>query len=320
MHRDLSHRRAAFRRDLDAGECFAAPGAHNALIARIAQLAGFKSIYMSGAGISNTLLGVPDIGVVGLTEMSLMARYISNAVDLPLIADADTGYGNALGVIRTVREYEMSGVSALHVEDQTSPKRCGNVAGKELTSTEEMQGKIRAACDARSDPNLLIIGRTDAVSVAGFEEAVNRGIAWHKAGADVVYGEGLRTVDELREFARRVPGLKLLNMGGYGETWTTPKLPLSEVRELGYSIVTFPLAVTRATNQAAWDFLHGLFDRGHEFEIEHIDGLTNHPVKNWYQFIGMDGVRRQEELYLPADISRKRYHQGDGYVPAGAEG
>lgn len=308
-------KRAAFRQQLVAGEFFPAPGAHNGLTARIIETAGFPAVYMSGAGVSNTLFGLPDVGLITLTEMAFVARCLVQAVRVPVIADADTGYGNAVGVGRTVREYEAAGVAAIQLEDQMSPKRCGNIAGKELTSIEEMTGKIRAACDARTDPNFLIIGRTDSRSIMGVDEAIRRGQHLAQAGADLVYGEGLRTVEELELFAREVPGLKMMNMGGYARERTTPKVPLEDMRAMGYSVVIFPLAVTRAGTRAMWDFAHGLQAEGTAFEIEHMKGLAGHVVESWYEFTGVEGIRELEEKYMPAAALQSRYAQGDGYVP-----
>ena len=308
-------RRAAFRRQLVDGGFFPTPGAHNGLTARIIETAGFPAVYMSGAGVSNTLFGLPDVGLITLTEMTFVARCIVQSVGVPVIADADTGYGNAVGIGRTVREYEATGVAAIQLEDQVSPKRCGNIAGKELISIEEMTGKIRAACDARSDPNFLIIGRTDSRAIMGIEESIRRGQKLAEAGADLVYGEGLRTVQEHELFAREVPGLKMMNMGGYARERTTPKMPLDDVRAMGYSVVIFPLAVTRAGTRAMWDFAHGLQKEGTAFEAEHIKELAGHPVESWYEFTGVEGIREIEEKYMPAAAVQSRYAQGDGYVP-----
>jgi 2-methylisocitrate lyase-like PEP mutase family enzyme len=311
--------RADFKRRLLAGEFFPAPGAHNGMIAKIVQKAGFPAVYMSGAGVANTLFGMPDVGLITLTEMTFVARCLVQATDLPVIADADAGYGNAVGVGRTVREYEAAGVAAIQLEDQVSPKRCGNIAGKALISIEEMSGKIRAACDARKDPDFLIIGRTDARSIMGLEEAIIRGKAWADAGADIVYGEGLRTVEEHEEFARQVPGVKMMNMGGYARERTTPKMPWDDVRKMGYSIVIFPLAITRAAMREVWDFTHALRAGESTFELAHIESLDGHPVESWYEFTGVDDIRQIEERYLPDTVMAARYAQGDGYVPAQAE-
>lgn len=312
----VESKRAAFRRRLTDGEFFVAPGAHNGLTAKIIEKAGFPAVYMSGAGVANTLFGLPDVGLVTQTEMTFVARCIAQAVDVPVISDADAGYGNAIGVGRTVREYETTGVTGIHIEDQVAPKRCGNIAGKEMVSVEEMAGKIRAAKDARTDPNFLIIGRTDCRTIMGFDESVRRGRALAEAGADIVYGEGLKTQDEFREFAQAVPGLKMMNMGGYARVRTTPKMPLEDMRAMGFSMVIFPLAVTRAGTRAAWDFAHGLMKGGTAFEVEHIKTLEGHPVESWYEFSGVNEIREREEKYLPAQSMQARYAQNDGYVPS----
>jgi 2,3-dimethylmalate lyase len=311
----VESKRASFRRRLMEGEFFVAPGAHNGLTAKIIEKAGFPAVYMSGSGVANTLFGLPDVGLVTLTEMTFVARCIAQAVDVPVISDADAGYGNAIGVGRTVREYETTGVMGIHIEDQVAPKRCGNIAGKEMISLEEMVGKVRAACDARTDPNFLVISRTDCRTVLGFDEAVRRGKAAAEAGADIVYGEGLKTQEEFHAFAQAVPGLKMMNMGGYARVRTTPKMPLEDVQRMGFSIVIFPLAVTRAGTRAAWDFAHGLRTGGTAYEIAHIKTLEGHPVESWYEFSGVDEIRQREEKYLPATSMQARYAKNDGYVP-----
>jgi 2-methylisocitrate lyase-like PEP mutase family enzyme len=316
----VEQKRADFRRRLESGEFFVIPGAHNGLTGKIIEKAGFPAVYMSGAGVANTLFGLPDVGLITLTEMTMVARCIAQAVNVPVLADADAGYGNAIGVARTIREYEATGVAGIQIEDQVAPKRCGNIAGKEMVSVDEMVGKIRAACDARTDPNFLIIGRTDCRTIFSFDEAVRRGKLLAEAGADIVYGEGLKTREEFREFAQAVPGTKMMNMGGYARVRTTPKMPLEDMRAMGFGIVIFPLAITRAATRTAWDFAHDLRRGGTAFEIEHIKTLEGHPVESWYEFTGVDEIREREEKYLPAASMQARYAQGDGYVPTAASG
>lgn len=227
------------------------PGVFDALSARLAERAGFEAVYMSGAGTVNALASLPDVGLLSITEMALNARYIANAVRVPVFADADTGYGNALNVMRTVREYEQAGLGGLHIEDQVSPKRCGHVAGKECVSAEEMVGKVRAAVAARTDPDFVIIARTDARAPLGFDEAVRRGQAYAEAGADVIFPEALQTREELADYAREVRTPLLANMTEFGKT---PYLKARDFEELGYRIIIFPASAMRVALKAMQAF------------------------------------------------------------------
>ncbi len=228
-------------------EALVAPGAFNALSARLIQRAGFDAAYMSGAGTVTAMTALPDIGLLSVTEMALNARYITSAVGIPVFADADTGYGNAINVLRTVREYEQAGLAGLHIEDQIAPKRCGHLAGKECISTEEMVGKIRAAVSARSDPDFVIIARVDARAPLGFDEAVRRGRAYLEAGADVIFPEALESREEFRDYARAVKAPLLANMAEFGKT---PYLTAREFEELGYRIVIFATSGLRVALRA----------------------------------------------------------------------
>jgi 2-methylisocitrate lyase-like PEP mutase family enzyme len=315
-------KRRRLRELVRGGRLVVAPGAHDGLTARLIERAGFPAVYMTGSGVANTLLGAPDVGLVTLSEMTWVARCIASATALPVVADADTGYGNAINVRRTVREYERSGVAAIHLEDQVSPKRCGHIAGKELIPAEEMVGKIRAAVEARTDPDFLLIARTDARGPAGLDEAIRRALLYAEAGADMVFPDALLSEEELARFAAAVPHPKMMNMGGYAATRTTPKLPLATVERLGFDLVIFPLAVIRAGVRAMVDFLAGLAAGGTAFEVEHIAGLRGHPVENWYEFSGIGEIRRLEERYLPASVVEQKYAGGQGYRPGrpGGEG
>ena len=292
-----------------------APGADNGMAAKLIERAGFPAVYMTGSGVSNTLLGAPDVGLLTLTEMTLVARCIASAVEVPVVSDADTGYGNAINVIRTVREYEKAGIAGIHMEDQVSPKRCGHIAGKELISAEEMVGKIKAAADARTDPDFLLIARTDARGPAGLDEAIRRANLYAEAGADMVFPDALLSVEEFERFAASVPHPKMMNMGGYAAKRTTPKIPLEKVEQMGFNLVIFPLAAVRAGVRAVWDFLVGFKQRGTAFEEEYIAGLKGHPVESWYEFTGIGEIKRLEEKYLPADVVTQKYTGGQGYRP-----
>jgi len=217
-----------------------APGAYDALSARLVEEGGFPAVYMTGFGSSASLLGRPDAGLLTLSEMVNHAARIVQAVEVPVIADADTGYGNPLNVIRTVAEYERAGVSAIHIEDQVAPKRCGHMEGKRVVSAAEMIEKIRAAIEARGSPDFLIIARTDARAVEGLDAALRRARAYREAGADALFVEAPQSEEEVAAVARAFPGVPLLFnwLEGGGKS---PPMPLARLRELGFRIIIFPL-------------------------------------------------------------------------------
>jgi methylisocitrate lyase len=227
------------------------PGAYNAISAVVAYKAGFDAVYMTGSGAATSLTGYPDNGLVTETEMVMNARYMADAIPVPLISDADTGYGNAVNVIRTIRDFERAGVAAIHLEDQVTPKRCGHVAGKDVVTMEEAVGKIRAAVEAREDPDFVIIARCDSRAVHGFDDAVRRGRAYLEAGADVVFPEALESREEFAEYAKAVRAPLLANMTEYGKT---PYMTHLEFQEMGYKIVIYPATSFRVTMKALEDF------------------------------------------------------------------
>lgn len=212
------------------------PGAFNALSARVIEDLGFEAIYVTGAGVTNMWFGMPDQGFMGLAEIAEHTARIRDAVALPLIVDADTGFGNALNVRHTVRVLERAGADCIQLEDQVAPKRCGHFAGKEVISTEEMVGKIKAAVDARHDPDLLIMARTDACAVHGFEAAIERAHKFGEAGADILFVEAVTTADEIRALPQRLPRPQLMNMVIGGKT---PIFGTDELAGLGYGIVLY---------------------------------------------------------------------------------
>lgn len=221
---------------LRAGEMIVAPGAYDCITARMVDQAGYTACYMTGAGVAATL-GFPDYGLVSMSEMADNAGRMTNVLNIPLIADADTGYGNELNVVRTVREYEKRGVAAIQIEDQTFPKRCGHLDNKEVVPLEEFLPKIRAAVAARTNPGFTIIARTDARAVAGFDEAVKRANAVLDAGADVAFVEAPQTMDEVRAIPKLVKGPCLLNMVWKGKT---PEVSIADARAFGFRIMIFP--------------------------------------------------------------------------------
>lgn len=236
-----------------------APGVYDALGGLMAEQAGFEALYLSGAGIAYTRLGRPDVGLVTASEVENALANIRERVALPIIVDADTGYGNALNVARTVRMLERAGGEnlAIQLEDQVTPKRCGHLDGKSVVSTGEMAGKIRAALDARQNAGTLIVARTDAVAVEGLDSALDRTERYLDAGADVLFIEALRTAKEMKaalaRFAGRVPLLANMVEGG-----KTPLLPAAELESLGYSIVIFPGGLARALGHAAREYFAAL--------------------------------------------------------------
>ena len=219
---------ARFKQLLSSGEMVVAPFIMNALHAKIAESVGFNAIYMTGSGTSAER-GYPDVGLLTQTEMVQNARYIAEAVDIPVISDADTGYGNPLNVYRTVKEYESAGVAAIHIEDQLFPKKCGFFDGKEVIPPEEMVEKLRAAQDARSDPDFTIIARCDAYAVNGWEDTVQRCNAYVEAGADMVFVDGIKSVDDLHMYAS--------DLGHLPRMYNGDLLPSHEVAELGYKLM-----------------------------------------------------------------------------------
>ena len=218
------------------------PGAPDALTARMLEDLGAEAVYISGAGITNAFLGMPDVGLLTLTELVTQVSAIRDAVDLPLVVDADTGFGNAVNVRRTIRALERAGASAVQIEDQVMPKRCGHFVGKLVVTPEEMLQKIYSATDSRNDKDLLIIARTDARAEHGLAEACDRASAYLAAGADVAFIEAPQSVAELREIPKLVPGPHVINMVEGGKT---PILPLADLAELGFSIVLYANAVLR---------------------------------------------------------------------------
>jgi len=221
---------------LASGRLLVVPGAADALTARIVETVGFEAVYITGAGLANRFLGVPDIGILSLPELVAHVAAIRETVELPLIVDADTGFGNAVNVWHTVRRLERAGAAAIQLEDQSFPKRCGHFTGKQVIAAAEMEQKIRAAVDARRDPDLLIIARSDARAVEGIGAACERANRYHAAGADLLFVEGPSTVGEIEQVATAVPGPKLLNLVEGG---VTPPLPHRRIAALGFAVVLY---------------------------------------------------------------------------------
>jgi methylisocitrate lyase len=240
------------------------PGAINALSARLIEHMGFEAIYLSGAVLANSVGGVPDIGLMTLTEAERHAQAIATACTLPIVMDADTGYGEADNVRRTVQVLEHAGVSAIHLEDQEFPKRCGHLAGKTLVPQAEFEEKIAAAAEARESADFMIIARTDARGVEGYDAAVSRARAYLAAGADAIFPEALADAEEFRRFAQEVPCLLLANMTEFGRT---PYFTVDQFSDLGYRMVIFPVTLQRAAMKAMEETLALLRDKGSQQDM-----------------------------------------------------
>jgi 2-methylisocitrate lyase-like PEP mutase family enzyme len=286
--------RASLRQNLVGSQAVLAPGVYDPLSALLAERAGFSALYVSGAAVAYTQLARPDIGLVSLGELVDVVWRISDRVGLPLIIDADTGFGNALNTQRTVRMIERAGAAAIQIEDQTYPKRCGHLSGKNLVGTEEMAGKIRAAVDSRQSADTLIIARTDAIAVEGFEAALDRADAYLSAGADILFVEAPRTLDEMRRvverFAGRVPLVANMVEGG-----DTPILDRGALSDLGFSLVISPGALVRALVPMAEAFFAALRDTGTTASFR--DRMTD--LRGINVRIGLDELLAEGQRYDP---------------------
>jgi 2-methylisocitrate lyase-like PEP mutase family enzyme len=277
---------------LAAPELVVAPGAYDALSARLIAQAGFSVVYMTGFGTAASVLGQPDVGLLTMSEMVGRAAALASVVgDVPLIADADTGYGNPINVQRTIREYERAGVAAVHIEDQVWPKKCGHMEGKQVIPMDEMVQKIRAAVDARQDPDFVIIARTDANAVNGLEDAIVRSQAYREAGADVLFVEAPRTMEELRTIAGTFPGVPLLF--NWAESGKTPLLPLHEIQALGFKLVLFPVSLLFTATRAMLSMLE-VFKQGQTPTVQMENMVT---FAQFTDLIGLPGIQKLEQRY-----------------------
>ncbi len=289
------------------------PGCYNAMSGRVLESAGFEAIYMSGYGTSLSLTGLPDAGLATLSEMVANARYIASAARVPLIADADNGYGNAINVIRTVREYIGAGVAGIHLEDQVVPKRCGHVAGRVVISVEEAVGKIRAAAATRDglDPDFVLIARTDARGASGgsLDDAILRANAFLAAGADLAFVEGPTSVDEVRRVCAEVKGPVFYNMTGL-----SPRFTLEEMKALGIAVAIAPGALLRVSLAAMYDLALEMRRDGPSAEARFIERFKGHPLGDLHTFAGFDQIRAWEKEYLGEEAMRK-YADSVGHLP-----
>ncbi len=286
---------ARLRELLDAGGTILAPGAFDPLAARLVEEAGFPAVYMTGFGTSAALLGRPDVGLLTMTEMAGNAGRIADCVDIPVIADADTGYGNPLNVIRAIAAYEAAGVAAVHIEDQVAPKKCGHMEGKQVIPAGEMAQKIRAAAEARQRPEFMIIARTDARAVEGLEAALDRARLYQQAGADALFIEALTSEQEAAEAARAFPGVPLLF--NWAEGGKTPPLSLDRLGQLGYRIVIFPISTLLAATAAMRRILAEIAQAGTPAAA--LPGLPS--FGEFCDFIGLPEVRAAEQRYAATE-------------------
>jgi 2,3-dimethylmalate lyase len=273
--------RATLRSLLESREPVLAPGAYDALTARLIEQAGFPAVYMTGFGTAASLLGRPDVGLLTLTEMVGNARRIAQVVDVPVIADADTGYGNPLSVIRTVREYEAAGVSAIHIEDQILPKKCGHMENKQVIAASEMAEKLRAAVEARKSTDFLIIARTDA----------RRARQYREAGADVLFVEGPQSEQEVAEVARAFPSVPLLF--NWAEGGKTPPMPFDQLKELGYRILIFPISALLVATQAVRTVMEKIRADGTPFRV----APELMPFKQFNDLLGLSEIQTLEQRF-----------------------
>ena len=246
-------------RELIARGCVLMPGVPNAAMARQVEQVGFDAVYVSGAGMANATAGVPDIGLLTLTEVAQLAGYIAKAVKIPAIVDADTGFGGSENVARTIQELERAGLAGCHIEDQEFPKRCGHLAGKSIIDLEEMVERIKAAVAARHDPDFMIVARTDARAVEDFDRTVDRAQNYLAAGADAIFPEALQSAEEFRDFANEIDLPLLANMTEFGKS---PLLSFEELSDFGYRMVIFPMSAFRVAMKASEEFLRALKKSG----------------------------------------------------------
>ncbi|MBC7323248.1 MAG: isocitrate lyase/PEP mutase family protein [Acetomicrobium sp.] len=278
------------RKLLSRDQILVAPGAHDPLVAKIIEKEGFEAVYMTGYGTSASVLGQPDVGLLTQTEMAIRAANLVEAVNIPVIADADTGYGNAINVQRTVRLYEKAGVACIQLEDQVAPKKCGHMLGREIISQDEMVGKIKAACDARVDDDLMIMARTDARTNFGIDAAIERGLAYEAAGADIIFIESPESIEEMQKVTSSFNVPVLANMLEHGRT---PLLTAKELEDLGYDLVIFCVASTYVIAKAVTKLMKELKTTGTTAGM--LDEMI--PFNEFNELVGLNIIREKEKEY-----------------------
>jgi 2-methylisocitrate lyase-like PEP mutase family enzyme len=303
-----------FRDLVESGRPNVLPGVFNAQSAKIAEAAGFKAVGISGYALSATVLGQPDVGLTTMSEVVQFTGYVCDAVGIPVMADADTGFGNAINAMRTVEQLIKAGVGGLFIEDQVAPKRCGHVAGKQIIPLEEAVGKYRAAVKVRDalDPDVVLVARCDARGVAGgsLAETIRRCQAYKAVGVDVVFPEGLTSRDELVEFARAVDAPSLYNRVG-----VSPNLTLDELSGLKIVLVVNAIGAMRAAARAMWDYLHDFAREDAALEERVKAEMKGHPAADFHEFVGFPRIRKLEEEFLPREEVLRRYEGSIGFKP-----
>lgn len=268
-----------------------APGAYDAWSAKLVEMAGFPAVYLTGYGVAASVLGKPDIGLLTMTEIVNQGRNMAAAIEVPLIADADNGYGGVLNVVRTVQEYEQAGIAGIQIEDQVFPKRCGHMEGKQLIAKDEMVAKVRAAVYARKSPDTVIIARTDARAVNGFADAMERAQAYVDAGADVIFFEAPQSVEEMKSVSQQIKKPLLANMVEKGKT---PFLTGQELEQIGFKLVIFPASTLYAVTNAMTEMLSSL--KKDDTTMNYRDRMVEFPKFN--EMIGVQKHRDLEKTFL----------------------
>lgn len=281
---------AKMRELLKSKKMVVAPGAHDGMTAKIIGRLGFDAVYMTGYGQSASHLGQPDVGLMTMSEMVARASSIVEAAGVPVIADADTGFGNAVNVMRTVREYEKAGVAVIQLEDQVMPKKCGHMIGREIIAMDEMVGKIKAAVDTRMNPDFMIMARTDARTIMGIEEAIKRGQAYKEAGADIIFIESPESVEEMKMITTQIDGYTLANMVEGGRT---PLLKNQELEALGFNLTIYPTASIYVATKAMVDLWTAL--KNDDTTANVMDKMVTFAEFN--DLIGLDAIREIERNY-----------------------
>ncbi len=292
---DSQSRNKKLRELLNSGSPVLAPGCHDGLSARLIEQAGFDVVYAGGFAAEASTLGRPDVGLMTETEMIAHAVGIVQTVSIPVIADADTGYGNAINLIRTVHDYEQAGVSAIHIEDQKAPKRCGHMKGKEVIPAGEMVGKIKAAVAARMDPNFVLIARTDAIATDGVDEAINRALRYSDAGADLLFIEAPESEADLEKIMKRMEGRKVLL--NWLEGGRTPPINSDRIKELGYALVLFPIGSVLTVTAALREHFASVRKVG--TPLERLKYLPK--FDDFTQAMGVTEIEKLEEEYKDPD-------------------
>jgi len=280
------------------------PGAYDALSAKIIEKVGFQAVQCTGYGIAASVLGKPDVGILSMTEMLNQTRNICAAVNIPVMADGDTGFGNAINVYHTVQAFEAAGAAGINLEDQIFPKRCGHMDGKEVVSIQEMVMKIKAACDARKDKDFVINARTDSIAVYGIEEAIIRGNAYAEAGADLIFIEAPPRVEDIRYVIKSIKAPVSINMTDGGKT---PAATIEQLQEWGAARVSIPVTAVFAAAKAVENAMKIILKEGISPTVNHPE--TVYTFKEFTELVGLGEIREMEKKYLPQELLQRKYKE-----------